>query len=224
MSRLRVVSPTTFGLAPGDTLGEILFGLIMVLTFTLGAGIAAGDDPGEARELILGAMTCNIAWGLIDGVFYVMGLRYDRSRRERLLDRLSSTSDKDIAMDMIRDELKDQLAVIADPRDRIQLYDRIYEALRKGSHISVAIGRRDIIEAIGVFLLVALTALPAAVPFLFFSDPWQALRLSNAILLGLLFLVGYRWAGLTHANPWLTGFGLTLLGAMLVVVAIALGG
>ena len=75
-----------------------------------------------------------------------------------------------------------------------------------------------------MFLLVFATALPAAAPFLFVGDPWLALRLSNLLLTGLLFLVGYHWARHTNANPWLAGFGVTTLGIVLVAIAIALGG
>ena len=57
---------TFLGLSPDETLSEILFGLIMVLTFTLGAGVAASAEGEQAaHDLILGAIGCNIAWGLI---------------------------------------------------------------------------------------------------------------------------------------------------------------
>ena len=44
------------------------------------------------------------------------------------------------------------------------------------------------------------------------------------ILLGLLFVVGYRWARETNTNPWLGGLAMTLIGAALVGVAKLLGG
>ena len=37
-------------LDPGGIFGEILFGLIMVLTFTLGAGLTAEDGPEGVRS------------------------------------------------------------------------------------------------------------------------------------------------------------------------------
>src|ERR1044072_2520074 len=55
-------------LDPSDTLGEIMFGLIMTLTFTLGAGIIIEDEGREgARELLVALIGCNIAWGLLAG-------------------------------------------------------------------------------------------------------------------------------------------------------------
>ena len=59
-------------LDPGDRLAEVLFGLIMVLTFTGSLSIAeAGRD--DIRAMLIGALGCNIAWGMIDAIFYLMG-------------------------------------------------------------------------------------------------------------------------------------------------------
>jgi hypothetical protein len=54
-------------LDPGERMGELLFGLIMVLTFTLGAGIELAGDRDETRSLLIAALGSNAAWGIIDG-------------------------------------------------------------------------------------------------------------------------------------------------------------
>jgi len=54
-------------LDPGSSLGEVLFGLIMTLTFTLSAGIIIEDEGREgARQLLIAVIGCNLAW-VIDG-------------------------------------------------------------------------------------------------------------------------------------------------------------
>jgi hypothetical protein len=59
-------------LDPAPSLGEIMFGLIMTLTFTLGAGIIIDDEGREgARELLIALVGCNIAWGVIDAAVVV---------------------------------------------------------------------------------------------------------------------------------------------------------
>ena len=63
-----------------------------------------------------------------------------------------------------------------------------------------------------------------AIPFLLFDDARLALRISNAVLLALLFVTGYFWARFTLGKPWLVGLTLLLGGLALVAVAIALGG
>jgi VIT1/CCC1 family predicted Fe2+/Mn2+ transporter len=84
--------------------------------------------------------------------------------------------------------------------------------------------RADFYGAIASFWLVFFGSIPAAFPFLFIDDAWIALRVSNAILIALLFVTGYRWAHYTSLRPWLTGLGLMVAGVGLVLVAIALGG
>ena len=49
----------------------MLFGLIMVLTFTGSLSVAqAGRE--DVRAMLIGALGCNIAWGIIDAVLYLM--------------------------------------------------------------------------------------------------------------------------------------------------------
>jgi hypothetical protein len=56
------------------------------------------------------------------------------------------------------------------------------------------------------------------------DDARSALRVSNAILLALMFFTGYWWARHTLSRPWLVGLAFLVVGIGLVVVAIALGG
>ncbi len=49
-------------LDPGTSPGEVLFGLIMTLTFTLGAGLMIQEEGREGAHLLLIALIgCNIA-------------------------------------------------------------------------------------------------------------------------------------------------------------------
>ena len=59
-------------LNPMERISEILFALIMVLTFTCSFSVA-GAGREEVRELLIGAVGCNLAWGIIDAAFYLMG-------------------------------------------------------------------------------------------------------------------------------------------------------
>jgi VIT family len=58
---------------------EILFGLIMALTFT-GTISAATSGTNEVRTLLVAAIACNIAWGLVDAVMFVMSSLAERGR------------------------------------------------------------------------------------------------------------------------------------------------
>ena len=69
-------------------LNEVLFGLVMMLTVTLTAGLAVDDGPAGVRQLLLAAIGCNIAWGLIDALMYVMSEVTARARSGMPVDRI----------------------------------------------------------------------------------------------------------------------------------------
>jgi len=62
-------------LKPSERLTEVVAGLIMVLTFTLGASVLSGGGADGAHAALVGAIGCNVAWGIIDGVLYIMASR-----------------------------------------------------------------------------------------------------------------------------------------------------
>lgn len=207
-------------LDPPDILGEILFGLIMVLTFTLGAAIASGYERG----LIVAAIGGNVAWGVIDAVLVVMGSRYARHRHGRLVRAIRSARDEESALAAIRDEFESGVDVESRPEDRELLYRSIHTVFAHARPRRMALGKDDWLTALSVFVLVVAPALPAVLPFLVVENPHHALRVSNALLVGLLFVVGYLWGRHLEIQPWLGAFVFTAIGVALVAVAIALGG
>jgi VIT1/CCC1 family predicted Fe2+/Mn2+ transporter len=52
----------------------------------------------------------------------------------------------------------------------------------------------------------------------------KALRISNAIAVALLFLVGFRFGQVVGRRPVPTGLAMLLLGVVIVAMTIALGG
>jgi hypothetical protein len=207
-------------LDPDEILGEILFGLIMVLTFTLGASVAGGYERG----LILAAVGCNVAWGVIDGALVVLSGRYVRRRHGQLVRAIRAARDEPSALAVIRDEFESGVEVQSRPEDREPVYRSIHALFSKAHPLPMHLTRSDWMTGIAVFVLVAASAPPAALPFLFIDDPELALRASNALLVALLFVVGYRWGRHIERTPWLTALVLTSLGVALVAIAIALGG
>jgi hypothetical protein len=212
-------------LSAGERLGELLFGLIMTLSFTLTAGFVVGEDRSAVRQLLMATVGCNIAWGIIDGALLMLGRAFDRSRFARLGQAIRATPGDDAALAAVAGELDDTLEPLASAPGRTALYREIVARVRaaegaqpRGFH------REDWMAAMAVFWLVFFSSLPAALPFLFIEAPWIALRVSNAVLLALLFIIGYRWAGYTSTNPWRAAISLTLFGMLMVATAIALGG
>ena len=68
-------------LSPLERVEEVVFGLIMALTFT-GTLSVATADRAEVRTMLIGALGCNLAWGLVDGVMYMLGILAERGPRK----------------------------------------------------------------------------------------------------------------------------------------------
>jgi VIT1/CCC1 family predicted Fe2+/Mn2+ transporter len=211
-------------LDPGESLAEILFGLIMTLTFTLGAGLIVQAGPGAVRELLIATIGCNIAWGVIDGALYITGQVFERARLRKTSDAMRAAADERAAATIAADELADLLGAVADPREREEICLRMARVIRASAPRPVEFKAADLKGAVASFWLVFLASLPAALPFALLDDAQVALRTSNAVLIALLFVVGFQWARQTALRPWLTGLVMMFGGIAMVAMAIALGG
>jgi VIT1/CCC1 family predicted Fe2+/Mn2+ transporter len=167
---------------------------------------------------------CNLAWGFIDGVFYVLGQLFERSRRYRVALRVSRAASSSEARDMIAQEFDETLKPITEPAQRQAMYYAVVQRLRATPLPPTHLRKSDLLGALASAWLVFACSFPAALPFVLIDDPALALRISNVILLALLFVVGYRAARQTLARPWIVGVSFVAVGLALVLVAIALGG
>jgi hypothetical protein len=213
-------------LDPATSMGEVLFGLIMTLTFTLGAGLIIEEEGREgARQLLIATIGCNIAWGIIDGALYLAGQLFDRGRLRKLTGIIHDAFDDNTASAVVAAELDAVLEQVTTEPERLDLYARIARNIRSEPvRAAAGITKADALGALASFWLVFLASLPAAIPFMLMGDAMQALRVSNVILLALLFVTGFRWAKYTLGHPWIVGLCFLLGGIGMVWTAIALGG
>jgi VIT1/CCC1 family predicted Fe2+/Mn2+ transporter len=115
------------------------------------------------------------------------------------------------------------LATVTSETTRSELYPDVLHHLRQREPDPTKLTREDWYGAIASFWLVFLSTIPAVVPFLIFNSRYFALRVSNGLLLGLLFLVGFYWSRHTNGRPWAVGLGMLACGSALVGVAMAFG-
>lgn len=211
-------------LSAGERMGELLFGLIMTLTFTLTAGFVLGEEREAVRELLIATIGCNIAWGIIDGGLLILGRVFDRGRAARIGRAIRAGADDSAAVAAVATELDEYLDDIAAPDTRRALYREIVGQVRNSAPRRLGVRGEDWKAAFAAFWLVVFASFPAALPFAFIDEPWYALRVSNLILLALFFVIGWRWARYTSIPPWRAATVLTLFGVVMVATAIALGG
>jgi VIT family len=192
----------------------------MVLTFT-GSLSAAESGRQEVRTMLIGALGCNLAWGIIDAIFYLMNTLGLRGHGVLVLRRLGQNPDPATARALIAEALPPRLAAAPEPED-LDLLNRRLATIEVPAR--APLHRQDFRGALAVFLLVFLSTFPVAIPFLVMHDAMAALRVSNAIAIGLLFVGGYRLADFIGTRPWRTGFAMVGIGVALVGLTIALGG
>ena len=211
-------------LDPASRLGEILFGLIMVLTVTLTAGLTVDEGRAGVRQLLFAAIGCNIAWGIIDAVMYIMNCITVRSGKVRLVKAVRRSPDGKAALTLIRDEIEPELQELLTPENAEAFSRSVLKHIAQAQVAGNSFTKDDFYGALACFWLVFVSCLPAAIPFLIFSQPHLALRVSNFLLIALLFLVGQKWAQYAGTNRLVTGSAMVAIGLVLVGVAILLGG
>ncbi len=211
-------------LDPSETLLEVLFGLIMALTITVGARLLSERADIVGVELALALLGCNVAWGVIDGAFYLLGTRFNRNRRAQFVKRVQAAANQAEAMEAVRDEFDLVGEPPMRPEDKANLHASLLQLFRHAGTGRARLRSDDWIAAVLIAVLVSITALPGLIPLLLIQDGFVALRVANALQVGLLFIVGYWWAHYSGSNRWVIGLAIALLGTALVLLAVPLGG
>ena len=219
-------------LDPIDLLAEVIFSVLIILLFTLGFGIVLrGANPGKPitvehmNELIIAAFGAILAWGIIDGIVFVLLSVLERGERHRILTQIQTAATDQEAVGVIAGEFDHILEPITGEERRHILYEDMLKHLRGSRPRPVGFQREDFAGAVGSVLVAVLAVLPSFVPLaLLRQQPVLAIRLSNVVSFTVLFLAGYRWGRYTGANPWKTGLLLFGAGVIMIAVAIPLGG
>jgi hypothetical protein len=208
-------------LDPLERSSEILFGVIMVMSFTVSLRVARADHL-QVREMLIGALGCNLAWGVIDGIMYLMSSVSERGHNIKVLRRIHKAKNAQDANQIITDELPPVVASVLPPP--------ALNAMRENLQAMAAPPARprltadDWRGAVGIFLLVFLSTFPLVLPFILIPRLRVASRVSDLIGLVMLFFAGRaygRYAG-HSTRGW--GVAMVLLGGVMVGLTIALGG
>lgn len=203
----------------GDRINEILFGLIMVLTFTCSISVAS-EGREEIRMVLLGALGCNIAWGIIDALFFLLGTIFSRGEGLETVRLVRNTSDTE-GSKIVKDALPPLLSSIVKEEHVTHFRNEIKKLPEPPAAFFTW---KDIKGAIIIFFLVVITTFPPVIPFIFIKDAAIAMRVSNGIALLMLFIAGYILGKKTRWRPFLMGVATMFIGAVLVAITMALGG
>jgi hypothetical protein len=204
-----------------ERISEVLFGLIMVLTFT-GSFSAAQAGRADVREMLLGALGCNLAWGIIDGIMYLMACLSERGQGILTLRAVRDASFAVEAHRAIAEALPEGVANIIQTPELETIRQRLTQLPAPPARPGLR--KDDWLGAFAVLLWVFISTFPVVIPFIFMSDATLALRISNSIAIVMLFLTGHAFGRCIGYRPWALGFSMVLLGSILAGLTVALGG
>jgi VIT1/CCC1 family predicted Fe2+/Mn2+ transporter len=207
-------------LDPVDRISEILFGLIMAVTI-VGALSIATAGKAEVRTVMLAALGCNIAWGLVDAVMYVIRTATERSRLRALSQRVRASAGDD-GRRILERALPDHLSPLVSPDEIEAMRCRL---VARPIDDGPLLRPRTFLEAAAIFAMVVLATFPVVLPFVIFDDATRAFRYSQGITVVMLFGAGVslgRHAG--YPKPLHTGLAMAVFGVALIAAVKALGG
>lgn len=208
-------------LNPVDRVSEMLFGLFMALTFVGAISISNSRDD-EVRSLLHAALGCNLAWGLVDAVMYLLRTIIQRDHLLTLLHSVRAAPDAGTGRRLIADELSQIMARLVS--------DTEIEAIR-GRMLALPVmplrptlKGADLLAAGAIFLIVVASTFPVVLPFIFIDDLGTAMNASRALALAMLFGGGLALGRYAGYGSLRLGFVMAGLGTVLVAAIKALGG
>ena len=193
----------------------------MVLSIT-GAVSVGQSGRAEIRTTLISALGCNIAWGIIDAVLYLMNCFADRGSRLLTLKAVRKAASPQKAQALIASALPPIVASVIRPAEFEQIHQRLNQLPEPPPH--ARLNGRDYLGALAVFLLVFLATFPVALPFIFMNSVVWSVHISRLIANLMFFLFGCALGRCTGHSPWLIGSLMVIVGVVLVAIAMVLGG
>ena len=138
-------------LSPVDRVSEMLFGLFMALTF-IGAVSAATSGREEIRTMFIAALGCNLAWGLVDAVMYLVRTMTERGRKITLVRAVRSAPDAESGRSLVAGALSRVGAQLVSDTEIEAIRGRIVALPSVPERPEL--GTRDALAAVAIFLIV----------------------------------------------------------------------
>jgi len=208
-------------LSPVDRVSEMLFGLFMALTFT-GAVSVAEQGDAQIRTMFIAALGCNLAWGLVDAVMYLVRTVTDRGRVLSLIHAVRGAPDAQAGRGLIERSLSKGAAGLVSSTEIEAIRGRVLALPDVPARPEL--NRGDALAALAIFLIVVGATFPVVLPFMMFDEVGVAKSVSRAVALAMLFLGGMGLGRYAGFGSWKVGLIMIGLGSGLVVAINALGG
>lgn len=204
-----------------DRVSEMLFGLFMALTF-VGAVSVATAGREEIRTMMVTALGCNLAWGLVDAVMYLVRTITDRERARNLVRSVRAAADSATGRKLIEQSLSPIVPGLVSAAEIEAVRARLVAlpTMPEQPHLD----SDDLLAALGIFLIVVAATFPVVLPFVLIRDVGTAKFVSRGIALAMLYFGGLALGRHAGYGSWKVGLAMVGLGAGLVLAIMALGG
>ena len=140
-----------------DRINEVLFGLIMVLTFTCSISAATAGRE-ELSTILWSALGCNLAWGFVDAVMYLFSVLLERGETFATIRTIRNAATEADAIQTIKELIPSFIAHVIKEEDLAGIADRVRKLPEPPQR--VVLTPADLRKALAIFLLVFLSTFP----------------------------------------------------------------
>ena len=214
---------TVFGREPVldtvERVSEMCFGLFMALTFV--GAVFATSDAQDGRTMFYTALGCNVAWGLVDAVMYLVRTITIRGKMFTMARAVRAAPDAASGVAVLRNGMPTPWDSLTSDADLGAIRGRLLAAQLPSRPQLYA---RDFAGSVGIFLIVVSTTFPVALPFVLMDDVRSALVVSRTLTLTMLFIGGLALGRFAGYGTWRSGAAMVGLGIVITAAVIALGG
>ena len=207
-------------LTPAEVAGEMLFSSIMTFSILSAQRVAQGGNV-DVPALLGTVASCNVAWGLVDAGTRLFNARVAKVQQHHQRQTWLRAPDLGVLRQILRAD--------PDSADLAELDDAALASFRQrqqsGQTVQLLrLSWRDWAAAALVWLCVLLPTVPLLLPFLLASDAALAMRISQAVAVGLMFVLGVRVSRWLGTRPAAGGLLFASFGVAITALCIALGG
>lgn len=204
-----------------DVLIEVMAGVVMALTVSMSLYVTERDMP--ARTVVLAVMGCNLAWGIFDGLLYLVARRAADARRTRVLDRLTGTESLEELERRVRALVDPSMEGIVPFLDMEKLREALARREENGNDDGGGSLGQDLLASLLIAVVEIASAVPVILPLIFLEPPLRGI-VSGAVAIALLGATGVQVARWSGQSVWLLGVITPLVGAALVALCLIFGG
>jgi hypothetical protein len=177
---------------------EPVFGIVMTLCFlAILRNQALYAFPllldRAAAYVVTAAITCCIAWGIVDGIFYVWENHHLAARKNQATNYAKGLSQRDVSLKMVEEDLEDTYVNLLSEDQKKNIYENVVANLSK-TESKEKIPIKD--DLITIFLDMCLNlgaCLVIVVPLILLRNVFGILQLLNlavVIAIVLMFVIG----------------------------------